>query len=104
MVVGRTVLTFRQSSDGRSGSEDAAQNGLPRAPLISAARPPTQARVLAELVAEDGSRFPIQANSCVLGRTPESGAVEADCLLGFDRILSRRQVQIVYSGTDRSIH
>lgn len=101
IIVGRTVLGFQVL-----GSEDDTQHDVVtaartplrhQAPMVHTARA-TQSAVLAELVAEDGSKYCVQQTTTVLGRTPDEGPVEADCLLGYNKLISRRHA--IISTTD----
>ena len=47
------------------------------------------------LRAHDGSEYRLCRRRTVLGRTPETGAVEADCLLGWSKQLSRVHAEIL---------
>jgi hypothetical protein len=96
IIVGRTVLGFQvlgSEDDTQRDTETTAKPLRHQAPMVHAART-LQSAILAELVAEDGSRFCVQQPTTVLGRTPDEGAVEADCLLGYHKAISRRHAII----------
>jgi hypothetical protein len=98
VVVGSTLIQFRLATPDALAAPSAQQIHVLHA---SGPQPHTAAATAGEsakLVAEDGSVYQIGSTTVVLGRTPEQGRVEADCLLGNSKLLSRRHAVIAVTG------
>jgi CRP-like cAMP-binding protein len=97
IAVGRTQLIF----DRPDPTTHATTTSCPGVSLlVHYIRPDVgeERKTTASLRAQDGACYQISHQRTILGRTPDTGPVDADCLLGYNRSLSRQHAEIACNG------